>query len=202
MRILHTPCRGFIASALLSAVLSACAQPTQEPQEPPDDASVERVKALEDQLAVVENEMAVIEITDRRHREKYAKGVFDPSESTYQRIDVADGFGSFAVSVQDVQPFGDGVRVKLHLGNLTTADFDNVKLQVVYAPRAPELKSETLAAYNKWLEEKKSKNVELTTKLKAGSWNPTTVALPGIAADRFGYIEVSIETNTISLRPN
>jgi hypothetical protein len=97
--------------------------------------------------------------------------------------------------VQDVSQFGDGVKLKLNLGNLAAASIVGVTLHITYGPRAP-----MGDAYAEWFTNLKKKDAEILETLVPGSWNPTTVVLPGIEAKNFGYVNVSIDTKTISLR--
>lgn len=55
---------------------------------------------------------------------------FSPMDEGFQRIDA--GLHSFAVSVEDVVPYGDGVNVRLDLGNPSTASYSGLKLLLRY----------------------------------------------------------------------
>lgn len=186
---------------LIWLVLAACAAPK-------DQSAENGAKQFEAKLAVLETRISDFETVVRRaeilrklDHDQYKTATFDPTDGSFQRLDPADGYGSFAVSVQDVRPFGDGVRVTLNLGNPWFISYNNVELKVTYAPRIPDLEDANFAeAYDGWEKTKKTKEETVLKKLEPGSWNPVQVTLPGIKADQFGYMEVSVETASISLR--
>lgn len=187
----------------------ACTQDQGRPADESNKAKLlvetERVTALEGQVADLKMQLVRLEASTKIDRLRYASGTFDPTESTYQRIDSPSGFGSFAVSVQDVRPLGDGVRVKLNLGNLSSAAFAAVKLKIEYGPRMPKADDpspDVSEKWDEWLGAMQTKQVTLTNLIQPGSWNPVDVTLPNVAADKFGYLNISLETDTIHLGRN
>ena len=200
--------RAICATCTFLGLLSACAQPAGQPTAQQAPASVEeRLRSLHADNARLSDRIAAVEIqlsatTTQAQLASiqstlYRIGRFDPTEALYQRVDSPTGFGSFAVSVRDISALGDGVRVKLDMGNLTTAAFTGVKLELKYRPRHPDYSdSDKVIA---WQTALKTKSVTLPETLLAGHWNPVMVTLPGIAVSQFGYLEVSVETNMISL---
>jgi uncharacterized protein YerC len=194
----HRDTLGLVAAALaVGAVLVGCNQhdaPAASAREP-DAQSTAKLADLEERIKFLEDgELATVGRLESLE-DRYNSQDFDPTDSTYQRVDARYGFGSFAISVHDVRAFGDGVRLTLHVGNLTTAGFYGVKLRLKYGPRSPH-GSESFTA---WKESIKSKDIALTEEIQAGHWTPVTVTLPGIAPDHFGYLNVSVDTDTISL---
>jgi hypothetical protein len=157
----------------------------------------------------------VVPLEERTH----AKAAFDPTDTSYQRIDAPKGFGSFAISVRDVRDFGDGIRIKLNIGNPSSAGFSNMKLKLTYGPRwhpseaqqpsagaslaetekAMEASEKRLDEIDAWTKSLQTKDVTLTEYVRPAYWTPVLVTLPGIRAAQFGYLDVSIETNVINL---
>lgn len=182
------------------AAVCACSNPSSQQGNRSTSATAHKHKELEATLAELEKRTSTLEIDSRLRRNLYQTGVFDPADSSFQRIDAPDGFGSFAVSIDDVRPFGDGVKVTLNLGNLSTASFLGVELDIRYGVREPASDTpDFFARYGEWIAAQKSKKETLTKELTSGNWNPVTVALPDIASDSFGYLEVSLKTRQISL---
>jgi hypothetical protein len=178
--------------------LAACqpnASPTPPPPPPQNDALAARVAALESGLQVVSQEAARAQVGVYRLENRYADAVFDPSEPAFQRID-AGSVASFAVSVEDVTQFGDGVKLKLNLGNLSSATVQGVTLHISYGSRRP---TEAGAAYTAWENSLKRKDADITEALLPGNWNPVPVVLPGIDQRNFGYVDISMDAKTISL---
>jgi|ERR1035438_8670424 hypothetical protein len=126
-------------------------------------------------------------------KNRYQTAELDPSEPKFQRIDT--DVGSFAASVDDVSPFGDGVKVKISLGNLSSASASGVSLHLTYGPRQTSGDDPT-----EWLKKLQIKDADITTALLPGSWNPVPVVLPGIDPKQFGYLAISMNVKTISLR--
>jgi hypothetical protein len=181
-----------LAASILGLV--AC-QPNASPTPPQNDALAARVSALESKLQAVSQEAATAQVGIYRIENRYADGVFDPSEPAFQRIDAA-GVVSFAVSVADVTQFGDGVKVKLNLGNLSSATVQGVILHITYGPRMP---TEASASFTAWQSSLKKKDADVTEALLPGNWNPVPVVLPGIDQKNFGYVELSIDAKTLVL---
>jgi hypothetical protein len=185
---------GFTVFALSGCIKSSTpnAQPPS-PSTPQYDALVARVSNLENTVSELSRKAnrALIRISSLENR--YVEAEFDPSEPTFQRIDSSTV--SFAVSLVDVAPFGDGVKVTLNLGNLSSAAVSGVTLHISYGPRTP-----TDDKYLTWVDNLKKKDADITETLEPGSWNPTKVALPGIDSRTFGYLSVSIDAKSISLR--
>lgn len=164
-----------------------------------------RIAQITKQLAKVEEQSKDAQQTARRvqfafetERTRYQSAEFDPSEPAFQRID--SNTGSFAVSVDDVAQFGDGVRVRLNLGNLSSATYAGATLTLRYGPRAPPGTAEDFySKYLEWDKALKSKEQTITADLRPGRWNPVPIILPSIDQKDFGYLEVKVATNQIKL---
>jgi hypothetical protein len=151
------------------------------------------LKALENEVKSLKAAVAVANESIFQLQRRYAFGEFTPSDSGYQRID--SGMFSFAVSVQDVTPFADGVRVKLNLGNVMYAGVSGITLHIQYGEAKPA-DSDASAA---WWGSLKNKSVELPNTLAAGNWNPVSVVLPGIDPKHLGYMSIAIDSKSVFL---
>lgn len=191
-----------LISGMAAAFLVACSSQDNESKSAQLDTLQARVEQLE-QMIQTTRETATqlqIDVANLEQRVAQKSAAFDPADSAFQRIDSVDGYGTFAVSVQDVRPFGDGVQVTLHLGNPWNVDYDDAKLTVKYGPRVPDLSAPKPAeAISEWKKSLKTKEHTVTQRLSGGSWNPVKVTLPNIKAEQFGFLEVSIETERIYL---
>ena len=118
---------------------------------------------------------------------------FDPADSSYQRADAR--LTPFAVSIADFRPLGDGVRVKIKLGNLSAATFTGAKLVILYGPRKPP-GGDTSGTWAASLQEREQ---TLTATLLPGHWNPVDVTLPKIDAKQLGYMRVRVATDVVAL---
>ena len=159
----------------------------------------QKIADLKVELASVKERLTDLEI--KRSLDDKHEGAFDPAEQTFQQVETEDGLGRFAVSLQGVQPIADSLRVTLNIGNLTMGTFNGAKLTITYGARRPVWAANTDFAgrLKAWEETKQSKEISLTTALKPGSWNPTTVTLPNIQASKFGWLSLKISADQISL---
>lgn len=154
-----------------------------------------------DRINSLESKVMRLELNVNRQTNRYKAAEFDPSEETYQRID--SDVASFAVSLSNLQAYGDGSRITVKVGNPNAATFNNVKLNVKYGPRWPDSSdpkfSEKAAEVEKQV---RSKEITLTKNIVAGSWNPNPIVLPGIKPEVLGFLEISIITDTVFLNQN
>jgi hypothetical protein len=190
-----------------ATVLAACA-PGQESTPATPTAATSSThsvtnkdfEALSERVSALETQMVMTQMGQNQ----YLSATFDPSSESFERIDSPTGVGSFAVSIQDVRQFGDGVRLKMHFGNLSSARFNNVKVKFKYGPRQPVDYSKPgwSQRNQEWQQALQTKEVTLTVVLRPGSWNPVEVTLPGIATDKFGYVEISLSASQIELAKN
>lgn len=184
---------------LVCPLVVACGGQIAIAQEKPTTATIEkRIKELEDKVTELTYRSFRQGISLNAMENRYASGWFDPTNDAFQRIDAPSGFGSFAVSVTDVRPFSDGVKVTLALGNMSTATYQGVTVTLKYGSRLPGdgAKAEDL---ERWQASLRTKTQTLNTDVRPGSWNRTEIALPGISPSDLGHLEVSLTTNTISL---
>src|SRR5258708_284503 len=178
--------------------VSGCNQapaPPVQPTHPVMNHNGERIGVLEEKVRALEKSVYDERIERLRTQYRYQHAEFDPTDSKFQRVD--SDVSTFAVSVEDVAPFGDGVRVKLYLGNLSSATISGVTLSIEYGSRKPKDGDDD--ATNKWYADMKTKDADITNQLLPGSWNPVSIVLPGIEPKNFGYMVLSIDHKTLSL---
>lgn len=148
------------------------------------------------ELTQVRSKLTMHEIT----QDAYKNATFDPASGEgFSRLDTS--VGSFAVSVQDVKAHADGVKVRLHVGNLTTASVNGGTFKVQWGTRMPSLdgKENWLDHYEEWQRSLKEKEVPFTEVLRPATWNNVTLTLPNTSPQQFGYMKLSMDTNQISL---
>ena len=76
-------------------------------------------------------------------RDQYNFARFDPSEDrAYQRVDTV--LGPVLVVLDDVQPFADGSRIKLRVGNIAAAQIGSIKMGVKWHEKMPELSDDPI----------------------------------------------------------
>ena len=153
-----------------------------------------QVKAAEEQIQSLQNDVYTLQGLAVR----YSTASFDPaSPAQYQRIDT-DG-GTFLVSILSVTPYVDGFRVTCNFGNPSSATYKGFKLTAKWGPRRDLVQKEKTMTYGQWQATLREKEISLTETLQPASWNPRSFVLSPAKADEFGYLELSMETNSITL---
>jgi hypothetical protein len=169
------------------------------PATPSADAAA--LEAQTQRIQELEKKVLHLQLQASRETNKWKSAEFEPTDEGYQRID--SSVASFAVSIGNLQPYGDGSKLTVKIGNPSAATFSNGKLNVKYGPRYPELEDPKFAEKVAEIESKvRTKEIALTKNIAGGSWNPNQVILPGIKPDALGYVQISIQTDTIHLSQN
>lgn len=137
------------------------------------------------------------------HASKYENAVFDPvSGPGFVRLDTS--LGSIALAVKDIRPYADGVEIKLAAGNLTAGTLSGVKGKATFGSSEPQLDyQKDDSAFSKWADWKgqlKEAPINVTEDLKPGSWNVLQIRLPGVQAQTFGHLEISLDADQVKLR--
>jgi len=134
----------------------------------------------------------------------------DTASHAFSTIDTE--YGVLFVSCKDAQPYLDGYKLLLEVGNPSGASFGNSTIKTKWGPKHPVFpgtkerpaKAEDVIKYSeavaKWKQELREKDFPLTQHLAAGSWNPVEIVLSPAKAEDVGHLKLSIEPKTISLR--
>jgi Protein of unknown function (DUF3251) len=186
---------------IISTALVSCESPSQEQLSSFESTITqlrEQVGELEKQYGELQKELETQKITQQFLDHQYATASFDPAaDQGFVRLDTE--LGPFAVSLEDVRPFADGLRVRLHVGNLTSATIVGASLKAKWGPRLPQNATADFTHYEAWHSSLKEQEVRISKNLEPGRWNNVTLALPGTKPEDFGHLELSMETEQISL---
>jgi len=126
---------------------------------------------------------------------KHAEAELDPaSPDKYQRIETT--VGPLLVSLGKAEPYLDGYKVQLQIGNPLAAQFSGFTVSTLYAPR--KRKDEN---FLQWFKKRKSKEFVFTQTLISSRWNVVELIFPDVKPDAFGWLNVSISVNQVLL-PN
>ena len=152
------------------------------------------IEALDRRLSELEIKVTVFDFT----KDRYKSAALDPSDQGFDRLDTS--VGSFAVSIQQVSAHADGVRVRLHVGNLTTATVNGGKFKVKWGTRGPKAEGKDwVSKYNSWEKSLLKKEISFTEELRPGTWNNVTLVLPGVPPEKFGHLELEMDSSQIKL---
>lgn|SRR5574337_1848188 len=163
---------------LVGYVLTGCNQGAQQAQtqpNPTDSDLAEKVRKLQDDFLDLESRVSALE------GEKAL--VFTEG----QGYGIAKtNFGAFTVSTKGVTPYLDGFKVKLEIGNPTSADFHGATISVSWGRRSK-------GGGN-------TKEFNVTNQFRSGSWTDIEVALTPAKPEEVKTLLVGIGLDRLVLR--
>lgn len=101
--------------------------------------------------------------------------------------------GSITLAVKDVAPYANGVKVKLNIGNPTSATFPGLKLNVVWANAAPGTKNYDPST-------RQTKEISIPGEIKPGMWNTEEIVLAPAKPDQIDYLTIKPSAPSVILR--
>ena len=119
-------------------------------------------------------------------------------QSGFVRINSTSGF--FLISVKDVQPYLDGYKLMLNVGNPLSATYKNLKLNVAWGKKFDPNNLNQTNSYQTWTNQLQHKELSMPEDLLPGSWNKIALILSPAKADELSYISLKMDTETVSLR--
>ena len=170
---------------------------------PPAPATAREVNELAAQIAGLSEKVTKLEAANLRLgfqlsalQDRNREISLDPTNpKKYQRVDTDAGF--FLVSFENVETYLDGYRVFIEIGNLGSARYVGFAINTTWGPKYDWDKFSS-ESYKKWESEKQSKTLTFTEPLVPGAWNRVALILPATSARQLGFIDVSLDTNTVS----
>jgi hypothetical protein len=120
--------------------------------------------------------------------------MLDAVSKGFQRID--SDTGSFLVSCEDVTPYLDGYKIRLRIGNLSSATYNGFKLTVKWGRAMPTTVDQADGGTNSL----KEKEMSFTEDLRPGAWNSVEVVLSPAKPDQLKFLVLAnMETPILSL---
>ncbi|MGE8452646.1 MAG: DUF3251 domain-containing protein [Pseudomonadales bacterium] len=101
--------------------------------------------------------------------------------------------GSVLIAVRDVTSYANGVKVKIDIGNPTSATFPGLKLQVAWANAVPGTKNYDSNTYQE-------KEISITGDIKPGAWNTEEIVLAPAKSDQVDFISIKPSAPRVVLR--
>jgi hypothetical protein len=152
---------------------------------------------LKDKLSKIEGRLGWAEFLLKDKQDRADEISLNLAEQTYQRLDTDTGF--FLVRSVDAVQYLNGYKLRVKFGNPSAASYAGFKLKIRWA-RAYDFSKYTQETYTEWQNTIQEREISYTDNLEAGAWNPAEIILPATNADQLGFIRLSINTNTVSLR--
>ena len=200
---MHDNC--LFASVIFASLLAVgCDNHRAKEQSPPsanNGAPKTDIETLQGRVRSLQGELSRLQARVSR----YDSVSLDPTEKGYGRIDTRSGF--FLVILNSAEPYLDGYRLQLRIGNPVAARYDGFKLTFSWENPAPEQKpGESDEQFQKreeeWLKEQPhEKEVSFTETLYPSSWNTVSVVISPASAEQLKTLGISsMETSQIALR--
>jgi outer membrane murein-binding lipoprotein Lpp len=153
------------------------------------DANAAKVVALEATVKELETKIEALE--SARRVEEFERG-FDsiaymtPGAEGYNVI--RTDLGYLTVQLQNVEPYANGSRVTLRIGNVTGATINGAKAKIEWGSVDDKGSPQN--------DQAKSRDVEFSRSLRAGAWTNVPVVLEGVPATQLGFVRVKDVTHT------
>lgn len=182
---------GVVLAVLLSGASLALTLTSQYDPEGEISQLRANIVALKAEQSKIHKEIKSLnEWTDLIVSSRYKKASLSTSEfDLYDTMD--SSAGTFVVLIRDIQPYMDGYKVKLGIGNLSSATYSGFKLTASY--------QKGLFLFLDSAEPSGEKNYSFTNELKPGHWTNVDIIVAPASADEFKYLNLSIETDNIRL---
>jgi len=158
--------------------------------------------------AMAELSIDLVSLEQRMETQPAMEASLNPYTANFTLV--TSQFGTFMVACEGVEPFGDGQKLSLRIGNPHYATFDGVEMKVRYGRRAPEVSdSSAVETRRNWWREKTKWNKELRTQhfsfpttIHPGAWNAVPVILAPATSEDIGFVGITLEFRTVSLKSN
>ena len=123
---------------------------------------------------------------------KHTSAEFDPAEpDKWVRVDT--DAGPLLVSIKGVEPYLDGCRLHLDVGNPNSFTVRSFHVNATWTRRLGEEENRV-----DWFKSLKKKTFDLEKQLLAGKRNPVELILPDTDPTEVGYIEISLNVDTVA----
>lgn len=190
--------RAFSATPRPARVQPVQAAPIQSaPIEPAPTQSPDltaRVAALEQELAIAKKKLDAdansIFFLFSQSELRNQPVSLDLASQGFQRVNSGAGF--FLVSVRGAQPYLDGYKVVLGIGNPTCAIYEGIKISASWGPRG---RLDNPGFFSKG----RKLDVGFAGRLEPGRWNDIEFVLPSTQPHELGEFRVAIETEMVTL---
>jgi hypothetical protein len=195
-------CYNYIGSFVLLIFLIGCSDYKIAEQE-------KEIKDIQNKYCELQTKVVMLEFTKERiidlnervfvleinqHNEIY----LDLSSKGYRRIDTSSGF--FLISLDNVIRYGNGFKLLLRVGNISTATYKGFDFKIKYGKEFDKKEwGKDPSAYDKWEKSLKLKETSFTNELEPGVWNKIDVIIAPATPEELGHITLSMQTNVLSL---
>ena len=166
---------------------------------PPSDPDLE---TLQRRIADLETQIEMLQKGQKADSENIRKlthaSAFLETSSPKGYERVYTDVGPMLIYLGQISPDRDGFKVKVNIGNPSSAIVKGLVLTARWAPHGPDGGGADLEA---WLNSSKMKTFSMRNTLWPDKWNHVSIVIPESDPSRFESIEISIHLNSITLQP-
>ncbi len=94
--------------------------------------------------------------------------------------------GNLILAINSIEPYLDGYKVDINIGNPNNATFNGLELDVICIAKDRVGDPETHL-------------ISVTDTISAGSWNSVEFMIPGLSFDNLGYLNIQATSDLVSL---
>jgi hypothetical protein len=154
-----------------------------------------QISALQTQVSQLQSDLWQVQYVQNT----YKTAVFDATEPKGFQV-LQTSAGQFLVALDEAIPYLDGYRLRFEFGNPYTATFSGLEVTVKWGKSFDRFsKSGSLALYSKWQKSLRQKQATLSQDLEPATWNVVNIVVSPAHSDELSYIELSMNTKTVSL---
>jgi hypothetical protein len=191
-----------ITAVLFFTSISGCYQ------QPAEDKTKPEIDALKQQIATLSNQLQTSQQTEAnlagrvstlelyRALDGDVAASLDPTTKSYGIAKT--NLGNLLISVDNIEPYADGYKLRLMVGNPNMATYDGAKLKIQWAQK-PQWGQPSFDS-QKWNASIQSKEIDIVNELLPGAWNPVDVVIAPATAAQTGYLTVTASLDKLSLR--
>ena len=176
-----------LATAIAIFTLIACDRPNPPPRSPVNispQAGPELVEAfsyVDSRLAQIEQQIRQVQDRiDRLEQDEQAASISTESGRNIYQL-ARTRYGTFTISAKDVTQYLDGFKVRLEIGNLTSAQFTGAEISVAWG-----------ASHRK--------QFQVTNSFRPGTFTEVEVALTPAKSEDVKRLTVGISVNQLVLQ--
>lgn len=155
---------------------------------PPPVVIVEKIEKLEKDLQSLRGRVLDLEM----QRYAFHSINLTPEQKGFQRLDA--GFVTLLVTTDSIDPYLDGFKIKLKVGNPTSGDLSAA--QLVCTTYKPSASTNATPPWENW----RSITNSVSAKLFAGTWTPIEFILAPATINELRNASVTLEVNEVFLR--
>lgn len=205
----------FAVAASMTGLFSSCE----------DDQAKAKLEKLEVEVATLRSTFLTESERNKAAVDGLRNGVLDLYQRPYTEKRVALNLtthafcyvecdaGRLGLMCVGAEPYLDGHKITLSIGNPFTAQFTGFKVKARFGPRPPAFPvmnagngtdgsaelSSYQAKHNAWEKALKTQEASFTQPLTPGAWTKAELILSPSKAEEVGYVDVEIETDSLSL---